>query len=79
MQCPRCQTEMEQGRLNLKGWGNSWPFTPAAELRFNSELLFQNWCWPVIGWLNTDGTMVPASRCKACHVVLFEYPDPNAK
>lgn len=78
MKCPECQAEMEQGRMNLKGWGGGWPFYAAAELRFKSDLLIKDWCSP-LKILDPNGTIVPASRCRGCRFILFEYPASKAK
>ena len=70
MNCPKCNTPMDSGRLDLKAWGIG--AAPQAQLHFNDELIAKDLYVPVLGFFKR-GTKLSAQRCKACSLVLFEY------
>jgi len=69
--CPKCNSPLEPGELDLKAWGVG--IAPQAQLHFNDELLLKNQYFPAAGFFR-EGTKARAFRCKECRLVCFEYP-----
>jgi len=71
MNCPNCNSEMKDGFLNASGMGIVWLTKPDKFFLVgkNTERLQKDW-W---GFPKLKKISMPASRCQACKMVVFQY------